>query len=65
MKLSWKVDWDIEHGFSMFVWKDQVIGINLETLTDILSPDVWNSSLMTDLELEYQGLVRESMRSDS
>lgn len=70
MKLSWKVDWDIEHGFSMLVWKDQVIGINLETLSDILSPEsfenyVWNSSLMTDLELEYQGLVRESMRSDS
>ena len=68
MRLSWKVDWDVEHGLSMLVWRDQVIGINLETLSDILFPEsleyhVWNSSNMTPLELEYQERVRQALWS--
>lgn len=52
----------------MLVWRDQVIGVDLETLSDILFPEnlehhVWNSSNMTPLELEYQERVRQALLS--
>ena len=68
MRLSWDVDWDMEHGLSIFVWKDQVIGMNLESESDILISKLceayaWNSSNMTPLELEYQDRVRQALLS--
>lgn len=53
--VTWDPEWDPEHGLSMVVWKDQVVGIGVEDVYD-LAPDgpadfmMWNRSHMTDVE---------------
>lgn len=64
--LSWQVDWDVEHGLSMAVWKDQVVGIGMEDIYDLSDLEqadflVWNRSHMTESEREHLARVSESI----
>lgn len=61
---GWKIDWDVEHGLSMAVWKDQVVGIGIEDIYDLSAIEqadflVWNRSHMTDTEREHLDRVSE------
>lgn len=66
LRFGWNVDWDVEHGLSMAVWKDQVVGIGLEDIHDLSAIEqtdllVWNRSHMTDTEREHLARVLESI----
>ncbi len=57
LTLGWKINWDEEHGLSMAVWKDQVIGIGFEDLYDLPDSDasdylIWTRTNMTPAERE-------------
>jgi hypothetical protein len=51
--LEWGPDWDVEHGLRMAVWRDQVVGIGLDEvyeLVELVDEAVWNTAQMTDAE---------------
>jgi len=59
--VSWKAEWDEEHGFATTLWKDQVGGVGSDgddfEFEDDMGDALWNSSLMTEAERQARARV--------